>query len=224
MKRKKQEMKTNEKVNKILITITSLIVLVIIIGIGINIFKYKNIVKNKEKFDINNFKIISASEIVFKNEIKYLDLYNDIYIDIKNVKEKIKSVIVKNIEITNKKGNKEILIYSPKENKNNIFEEEQENLIQKEIEFINNTDETKIIFRNYLKNIKEIQDVNNKALTEDEINQNKYTLKFELKINLENNKSYSRNFEIELPLIEFTNQSEKSERTIDTESLEFKEN
>ena len=240
MKRKKNnlfENKRNILSNKVISIMAIAILLLLILSLlwFVYIQKGKFIDKiNGKYFKVEDAKVISAVEV---NKIKEsgktnlkLDLVNDVFIKIAGIKEGDNSI--KEVTITNSTvigdSKKEIKVYSPTESKSNIFDKNSENMLGQKIKYIPNKDENKVnlIFRISEISIKSTDildgvDTNNfKILNKEEIKNSKFKIKFNLLIELNNNKKYETEVILDLPMEQLENQ-EKIENKINLENNKF---
>ena len=243
-------MEENKKWQKIVKRSIVLIVIVLILFvIGIIMLKYNVEGEQNMPFDLSDVLVISSAEGYQENEASSkwnVNIYqtNDIYLDIKknkNYKDKeiIKSIEILNIQIQNPTvGN--IQIYRPSGN-GKTYEYKEKYKINKTIKFegdkksdIKNLKISnqggKILLRilnntgkQYTSNEDEIKHdgtlLNKVGITNDDI---KFTISFDIKIELESEVIFNGNLKIELPKGNIINQGTASSHEMDLKNVVFK--
>lgn len=177
---------------------------------------------------IKQLKQVSAIEFIKENENKSLDLINDLFIKLNNHISKdleIQNVYITdvNLELANSNKNKEIKLILPTDNKNLIFNNNSENYLNKAIKFDKNanSEETYIMFRLLIKDVKQILTVeeNKLKLEDEELLLNK--LNFKLSILLNTNIKYEADVYIDLKDNNLIGQT-KTEKILTLKNIKFK--
>lgn len=243
-------MEENKKWQKIIKrSFVFFVIILILFVIGVIILKYNVEGEQNMPFNLSDVLVISSAEGYQENETNNkwnVDVYqtNDVYLDIKknkNYKDKeiIKSIEIFNIQVQNPMiGN--IQIYRPSGD-GKTYEYKEEYKIDKSIKFdgdkksdlknlkisnqggrillrvLNNTG------KQYTSNENEIKHdgtlLNKVGITNDDI---KFTISFDIKIELESGVVFNGNIKIDLPKGNIINQGTASSHETDLKNIVFK--
>lgn len=243
-------MEENKKWQKVVkISIVAIIIVLILFVIGIIMLKYNVEGEQNMPFNISDVLVISSAEGYQEKEASSkwnVDIYqtNDIYLDIKknkNYKDKeiIKSIEISNIQIQNPTvGN--IEMYRPSGD-GKTYEYSEEYKIGESIKFegakksdIKNLKVSnqggKILLRilnntgkQYTSNEDEIKHdgtlLNKVGITNEDV---KFTISFDIKIELESGITFNGNLKIDLPKGNIINQGTASSHETDVKDVVFK--
>ena len=241
-----------EKLNNKLIRICIIIVVIatIIFGTGIIIIRYQVEGETNLPFDISKITIISSVEGKDnKDDVNKWNItvnqVNDVYFYIDKNNNYNKTEIIDNITIENIKVNKEnekgqIHTYKPTEKGTNIFENNEENIVDKieytgdlesnikQLKISNQGGIVVIRFSNddiskFISNDGEQVD-HNKLLSLTKINQDdiKTNVSFDFIIKLNSGKAYKANISLDLPAEDIIEKGTNSKEITDTKNIVFK--
>ena len=243
------KMENNKWQNIVKKSIVLIIIVLILFVIGIIILKYNVEGEQNMPFNLSDVLVISSAEGYQENETKNkwnVNIYqtNDIYLDIKKNKnyrdkEIIKSIEILNIQIQNPTvGN--VQIYRPSGD-GKSYEYNDEYKIGDTIKFEGDKKSDlknlkisnqggRILFRvlnntekQYISNENEIKHdgtlLNKVGITNDDV---KFTISFDIKIELESGVTFDGNLKIDLPKGNIINQGTASSHETDVKDVVFK--